>query len=297
MPGQIMASWLVQKINAYRTLTIGLAVWSTATIASGLTTGWLRSCCSECSWELVKARDSPPARNYWHSTWPPSPREGQRTRQFRYLLWAGFRYVRRRTFDRARWLAAALHRVWSDLAIVAYPLDMAHPCVVDVRRPRSAPRSQDFANYCRSARCGAQASAISILNYPFYMVLSWLPLYLVKSQGYSISAMAKLSGVVYALATVVCLGSGWLADRWIARGASTSKVRMAMICSVYVTWVLCITRLRPGKRAAGDCRPSGLFRCDGIGQAQSLHHVQTLPVPELRESGSAYRMRSATLRA
>ena len=32
-PGQIMASWLIQKINAYRTLSIGLAVWSVATVA------------------------------------------------------------------------------------------------------------------------------------------------------------------------------------------------------------------------------------------------------------------------
>src|SRR5580698_8305121 len=40
-PGQIAASWLIQKINAYRTLAIGLAVWSAATIASGLATGFV----------------------------------------------------------------------------------------------------------------------------------------------------------------------------------------------------------------------------------------------------------------
>src|SRR5579872_5272346 len=40
VPGQIAASWLIQKINAYRTLAIGLAVWSLATIASGLATGF-----------------------------------------------------------------------------------------------------------------------------------------------------------------------------------------------------------------------------------------------------------------
>jgi len=78
-------------------------------------------------------------------------------------------------------------------------------------------------------------------NYPFYMVLSWLPLYLVQSQGYSITAMAQLCGVVYALATVACLGSGWLADWWIARGASTSQVRLVMMCAVPVIWVLCLT--------------------------------------------------------
>jgi MFS family permease len=46
--------------------------------------------------------------------------------------------------------------------------------------------------------------------------------------------------VVYALAAVVCFGTGWLADGWIARGANTSHVRLAMICCVHLTWVLCM---------------------------------------------------------
>src|SRR5262249_33793986 len=78
-------------------------------------------------------------------------------------------------------------------------------------------------------------------NYPFYFVLSWLPLYLVNSHGYSISGMARLCGAVYALAAVACLASGWLSDRWIASGTSTSRVRLTMICSVPVTWVFCMT--------------------------------------------------------
>ena len=41
VPGQIMAAWLVQRINAYRTLALGLAVWSVATIVSGLATGFV----------------------------------------------------------------------------------------------------------------------------------------------------------------------------------------------------------------------------------------------------------------
>lgn len=40
VPGQIIAAWLVQRINAYRTLAIGLGVWSAATVASGLAAGF-----------------------------------------------------------------------------------------------------------------------------------------------------------------------------------------------------------------------------------------------------------------
>jgi sugar phosphate permease len=77
-------------------------------------------------------------------------------------------------------------------------------------------------------------------NYPFYLVLSWLPLYLVRSQGYSIAAMARLGGLVYGMAMLICLGSGWIADRWISAGAGLSRVRLTMICVSYFIWFLCM---------------------------------------------------------
>src|ERR1700722_1829573 len=40
IPGQIFAGWLAERINAYRTLALGVAVWSLATAASGLATGF-----------------------------------------------------------------------------------------------------------------------------------------------------------------------------------------------------------------------------------------------------------------
>jgi MFS family permease len=35
-PGQIVAGWLAHRLNAYRTLALGLAIWSLATAATGL---------------------------------------------------------------------------------------------------------------------------------------------------------------------------------------------------------------------------------------------------------------------
>jgi MFS family permease len=41
VPGQLLSGWLAERINAYRTLAIGLALWSLATAASGLATGFV----------------------------------------------------------------------------------------------------------------------------------------------------------------------------------------------------------------------------------------------------------------
>ena len=56
-----------------------------------------------------------------------------------------------------------------------------------------------------------------------------LPLYLVKAQGYSLSAMAELGGLVYVLSATISLGAGALADRWMARDASSNRARKTLI--------------------------------------------------------------------
>ena len=56
-----------------------------------------------------------------------------------------------------------------------------------------------------------------------------LPLYLVKAQGYSLSAMAEPGGLVYVLSATISLGAGALADRWMARDASSNRARKTLI--------------------------------------------------------------------
>src|ERR1700755_1648908 len=46
-PAMPLSGWLAEKINPYRTLAAGLLIWSLATIASGLATGF---------WALVALR-------------------------------------------------------------------------------------------------------------------------------------------------------------------------------------------------------------------------------------------------
>jgi len=40
-PGQLLAGWLAEKINAYRSLALGVALWSLATVATGFATGFV----------------------------------------------------------------------------------------------------------------------------------------------------------------------------------------------------------------------------------------------------------------
>jgi sugar phosphate permease len=66
-------------------------------------------------------------------------------------------------------------------------------------------------------------------NYAFYFVISWLPLYLVKARGLSMTRMAQISGLVYAVYAISSFTAGRVSDRWIASGASTNRVRKTVI--------------------------------------------------------------------
>jgi MFS transporter, ACS family, D-galactonate transporter len=62
-------------------------------------------------------------------------------------------------------------------------------------------------------------------NYVNYFLITWLPFYLVRERSFSMDKMAKMGGIAYLLASLACTLSGWLADRWIAAGATPSLVR------------------------------------------------------------------------
>ena len=77
-------------------------------------------------------------------------------------------------------------------------------------------------------------------NYPYFLVLSWLPLYLVKQQGYSIVAMAWLGGAVYLLSALFGVIFARLADRMIGGGESQNRVRKIMIQGSLMVALVCM---------------------------------------------------------
>ena len=241
-PGQILASWLIQKINAYRTLAVGFAVWSAATIASGLATGFVTLLLFRVLLGIGESAGFPASSKLLAQNLAP-----ERLGKANGLVSSGI-YLGPAVGTFLGGLLIA-HAGWRPLFIGFGTISLLWLIPWNLRsRTLSSKAHADvtaaepsFRELLSKRQLWGASIGHFCANYPFYMVLSWLPLYLVKSQGYSITAMAQLCGVVYALATIACLVGGWLADRWIARGASTSTVRMVMMCVVPLTWALSMT--------------------------------------------------------
>jgi MFS family permease len=66
-------------------------------------------------------------------------------------------------------------------------------------------------------------------SYPFYLVLTWLPLYLVNSQHLSLGGMAGVTAALYALQAFAAVVSGWASDALIGAGRSPTLVRKGFV--------------------------------------------------------------------
>lgn len=66
-------------------------------------------------------------------------------------------------------------------------------------------------------------------NYILYVLLTWLPFYLVRERNFSMGKMARIGGVAFLLCAASSAIFGALSDRWIARGASTTRVRKSLL--------------------------------------------------------------------
>src|SRR6059058_5893624 len=66
-------------------------------------------------------------------------------------------------------------------------------------------------------------------SYPFYLVLTWLPLYLVNSQRLSLGSMAGVTASLYGVQATAAVISGWASDVLIGKGHSPTLVRKGFV--------------------------------------------------------------------
>ena len=66
-------------------------------------------------------------------------------------------------------------------------------------------------------------------NYFWFFLLTWLPEFLVKDRGFEMNEMVAITAAAYFTVAAGTLAAGWISDRWIARGASITRVRKTVV--------------------------------------------------------------------
>jgi MFS family permease len=256
-PSQLLAGWLAERINAYRTLAIGLALWSVATAATSLASGFIalfglrlllglgESAAFPCSSKLLA-----------HHL--PSEKLGAANG----LIGAGLALgpavgtlAGGLIMAAAGWRPAFL--VFGVVsAIWLWPwLTTTRSASVHADKP-THDRAPSFLEILRHREAWGACLGHFASNYSFYFVVTWLPLYLVKARGLTMSEMAQVGGLIYLVYAASSMATGAVCDRWMQAGGSANLVRKSTVIASHVLVGASLTTC-----AFGDAKVSvaGLF--------------------------------------
>jgi MFS family permease len=86
----------------------------------------------------------------------------------------------------------------------------------------------------------AMSIAHFLANYFFYFLLTWLPLYLTKERGFSITEMAVLATIGYVAQAACALSFGHFSDWWTRSGRSEVACRRWMVIGTQTLGALAI---------------------------------------------------------
>jgi MFS family permease len=233
-PSQILAGWLSERINPYRTLAIGLAIWSLATAASGLVNGFAALIALRLLLGLGESAAFPCSSKLL-AQHLPGHELGKANGAIAMGLALGpafGTFVGGMLMARWGWRPVFLVFGMASLTWLLPWLWATNEASQQARESSDDPAPGFLAILCRREAWGACLGHFAS-NYAFYFVISWLPLYLVRERGFTVAQMSEIGGMIYLVYAASASLSGWASDRWMQNGASANRVRKtAMVASL-----------------------------------------------------------------
>ena len=243
-PMQLLAGWMAERLDVHRVLPAGLAVWSLATLATGFVGSFLvlvalrlllglgESVVYPSQAKLLGLRALEHQRGKANGASAAGQALGPAFGTLiGGLLMAHFGWrVVMVSFGALSllWLWPWLATTWKSPSTVGEAGAGRPPSYSMILRRRAA------WGACLGQFCN---------NYALYFVLSWLPLFLVKSRGFSVPEMSKIGAGVYCVYAISAAITGWASDRWILAGQSPNLARKTFIVtsSIGIAVCLCLT--------------------------------------------------------
>ena len=229
-PALPLAGWMAHRFDTRVVLAGGLALWSVATVLTGFAVGFTTLLIARLLLALGESASYPCAMRLIAQYLP----EEQRGRA------SGF-------IGTGQALGPSVGTLFGGLLMARFGwrgvfigLGLASLCwlipwYLATRRGVLAARDTitcvpvPLRSMLRQRGLWGTSAGLFCLNYGYYFVLSWLPLILVKSRGFTVKQMAVIGAVVYCIHAVSCALMGAASDRWIRRGASPNSARKTLI--------------------------------------------------------------------
>jgi MFS family permease len=226
---QPLAGAIAQRFSVRTVLAVGLAVWAGATAACGLAAGFVSLLGLRL---LVGLGESVifPANARILSEHAPDHQRGRANGIISLGMFLGptaGTFLGGLILAQFDWRAVffALGGV-SLLWLIPW---LATPLGAIAQRGAAVAVPPGFAAILRQR--GLWGAALGQFGYAYnhYLLLTWLPFYLVKAQHFSLASMAGVGAAIYAVQAAGSFASGWLSDLAIRAGGASSNVRKAFI--------------------------------------------------------------------
>ncbi len=240
-PLQLLAGWMAERLDVHKVLPAGLALWSVATLLTGVAGSFLvllalrlllglgESVVYPCHSKLLGLR----AKEHQRGTANGVTAAGQGLGPAFGTLVGG---------------AVMAHYGWRAvmLGFGALSLLWLVPWIASTRRVPStvlesgAGQAPSYAAILRRRAARGSCLGHFCTNYALYFVLGWLPLFLVKSRGFSLLEMSRIGAAVYGVYALSAALSGWASDRWILAGQTPNLARKSFMVSGALGTALCL---------------------------------------------------------
>lgn len=218
--------WLCDRFCVYRMFALGIALWALAT----LLTGWVGGIASLIVLRLVLGLGESiafPGSSKIFAAEVPAAHRGTANAVVAAALafgpavgtLAGGMILQAAGWRPIFWTFGAITLLW----LVPWQVTSAPLRARSVATPVTAP--VNFAALLKVPALWQMGAAHFMSNYGFYFLLTWLPLYLVKTVGWSIPQMTLLTTLGFAVQGVTALVSGRWSDRAVAMGAAEGPLR------------------------------------------------------------------------
>ncbi len=218
--------WLCDRFCVYRMFALGIALWAFAT----LLTGWVGGIASLIVLRLVLGLGESiafPGSSKIFAMEVPAAHRGLANAVVAAALafgpavgtLAGGMILQAAGWRPIFWIFGAITLLW----LLPWQVTSAPLRSKSVATPATDP--VNFRALLKVPALHLMGAAHFMSNYGFYFLLTWLPLYLVKTVGYSIPQMTLLTTMGFVIQGVTALVSGRLSDRAVAAGADEATLR------------------------------------------------------------------------
>jgi len=228
-PVQLFAGWLCDRFSVYKLLAIGILLWAGSTLLMGFAGGFSSLLVLRIMLGVGESLAFPGSSKIIARHVPPERRGVANAALAMGIALGPAVGTLAGGLMVAHWGWRAMFFVFGALTLLwLAPWRRAVRAISDERRYDEGATVPVRAVISKWP-LWSMSIVHSLGNYCFYFLLAWLPLYLTKSRGFSITEMTLLATLGYAVQGACAFAYGHFSDWWTRSGRSEAAIRRWMM--------------------------------------------------------------------